>query len=105
VAAVAAAPGRELDLDHIGAEVAQHLGRVGAEDHAGHVEDANALQRAGRLWGERMGRGAFRRHRFPPWPFRLAQGSQRAPRGLAWTRAVSSATIKTRKDKTPGRNA
>ena len=55
VAAPAAPPARELDLDHIGAEVAQHLGRIGPEDHGGHVEDAHALQRAGGFGGERMG--------------------------------------------------
>ena len=45
IAAVAAPPARELHLDHVRAQVAQHLGGVGAEDHAGHVEDTHALQR------------------------------------------------------------
>ena len=35
----------KLHLDHVRALVAEHLGGVGAEHHAGHVEDAHALQR------------------------------------------------------------
>jgi len=39
---------RPLDLDDLGAQVAQHLGAGGPGEDAGQVEDAQALQGAGR---------------------------------------------------------
>ena len=36
-----------LDLDHVGAQVAQEGRRVGPRDHAGEIEDADALEHGG----------------------------------------------------------
>ena len=35
-----------LDANDVGAEIGENLGRVGPEDHAGQVEDADARERA-----------------------------------------------------------
>src|SRR5581483_5866029 len=35
---------QRLHLDHVGAVVAEHLGRVGAHQHGRHVDDLDALQ-------------------------------------------------------------
>ncbi len=34
-----------LDLDHLGAHVREHLGAHGTRDHAGEIDDANAVER------------------------------------------------------------
>ena len=36
---------RVLDLDHLGAHVGEHLGTHGTRDHAGEIDDANAVER------------------------------------------------------------
>ena len=46
LAVALAVPGRLLDLDHIGAEIAQGLGAVGAEDELGEIHHADAVERA-----------------------------------------------------------
>ena len=45
-----------LDLDHLGAEVGEHAGAVRAREHAGEVEDADAVERT-RACHRRMGHG------------------------------------------------
>ncbi len=54
IAPAAPAAARELHLDHVRAQVRQHLGRIGAEHHTGHVDDADALQRAGGFRGQHV---------------------------------------------------
>ena len=46
-AARVVAGARPLDLDHVGAEIGQHLHAGRPRQHAGQVEHAQALQRAG----------------------------------------------------------
>ena len=62
------APGR-LDLDHVGAEVGQHQGGVGAGGSMGHVDDAEPGEGAGRLRLHRS--GPRRRLQVRPIPRRL----------------------------------
>ena len=44
---------RRLDLDDVGAEIAQHLRGIGPEHHRGEIEHAHARERAGLLLGLR----------------------------------------------------
>jgi hypothetical protein len=36
---------KRLDLDDVGAEVAEHLAGIGTQDNGGHLDDANPFQR------------------------------------------------------------
>ena len=46
-----------LDFDHVGAVVAQDLGRQRPQHHRGQVDHPDAGQRAGGRWGGRLGGG------------------------------------------------
>jgi hypothetical protein len=85
-----------LDLDHIGAEVAQQLGAAGSRQHAGEIEDPQAVERAGHgssawiLWDEAM--------RLVAQPSSKVKRGSRLPRGesgagLAETRSLVAIDI------------
>jgi hypothetical protein len=48
---------RPFHLDDIGAEIAKHLGRVGAEHHGRQVDDAYTCQRSGGSIASGFGHG------------------------------------------------
>src|SRR5690606_34338592 len=71
------AAARRFDLDHLGAEIAQHLGREGAGDQLSHLEYAYP------------GQGFV--HVLPPFHFRRTAGPQRTGASGAPAQAATSA--------------